>query len=104
MIQGQYGPDIGNVVWLGAPHRLRRRAVGLSPAAYNGRIGLPVCCPVTIRIKDYPIEGPLAGSPPSVALADQVKSLDWRRRGAVDKGGDNIAYWGIAVGVWPLGL
>jgi mRNA interferase MazF len=61
-------------------------AVVLSPAAYNGRIGLVVCCPVTTRIKGYPFEVPLSGSPPCVVLADQVKSLDWRTRGATRKG------------------
>jgi mRNA interferase MazF len=58
----------------------------LSPAAYNGRIGLMVCCPVTTKIKGYPFEVPLSGSPSSVVLADQVKSLDWRTRGATRKG------------------
>jgi mRNA interferase MazF len=41
---------------------------------------------VTTRIKGYPFEVPLSCSPPSVVLADQVKSLDWRRRRAVHKG------------------
>lgn len=44
-----------------------------------------VCCPTTMRIKGYPFEVALAGSPPSVALADQVKSQDWRARRASRK-------------------
>ena len=91
MVRG-FVPDTGDIVWLdfdpqtGHEQTGHRPAVVLSPAAYNGRIGLMVCCPVTTRIKGYPFEVPLSGSPPSVALADQVKSLDWRRRGAVHKG------------------
>lgn len=54
----------------------------LSPASYNKKVGLAVVCPVTNRIKGYPFEVALAGDPPSVALADQVKSLDWRARRA----------------------
>ena len=41
-----------------------------------------VCCPTTIRIKAYPFEVALTGTPPSVVLADQVKSQDWRARTA----------------------
>ena len=87
MGRGGYVPDTGDIVWLDFDPQARheqaghRPAVVLSPAAYNGRIGLLVCCPVTTRIKGYPFEVPVAGSPPSVAIADQVKSLDWRRRG-----------------------
>jgi mRNA-degrading endonuclease toxin of MazEF toxin-antitoxin module len=57
-----------------------RPAVVLSPARYNGKTGLMVCCPTTTRIKNYPFEVPIAGDPPSVALADQLKSVDWRAR------------------------
>ena len=41
-------------------------------------------CPITSRPKGYPFEVPLPpGLPVSgVALADQVKSLDWRARQA----------------------
>ncbi len=45
-----------------------------------------LCCPTTTRIKNYPFEVKLAGKPPSVALADQVKSLDWQARRAQRKG------------------
>jgi mRNA interferase MazF len=58
----------------------------LSPAAYNARVDLIVCCPITTKIKGYPFEVALAGSPPSVALADQVNSFDWRRRAVAKKG------------------
>ena len=58
----------------------------LSPASYNARAGMIVCCPVTTRIKGYPFEVALAGTPPTVVLADQVKSQDWRARQATRKG------------------
>jgi mRNA interferase MazF len=45
-----------------------------------------VCCPTTTRIKGYPFEVALAGTPTSVVLADQVKSHDWRARKAARKG------------------
>ncbi len=87
-----YVPDAGDVVWLqfdpqaGHEQAGHRPAVVLSPAGYNAKTGLMVCCPVTTRIKAYPFEVALAGQPASVALADQVKNLDWRARRAVRKG------------------
>lgn len=83
-----YVPDAGDVIWIdfdpqaGHEQAGHRPAVVLSPASYNGRIGLLLCCPTTAQIKGYPFEVQLSGSPPSAALADQVKSLDWRRRKA----------------------
>ncbi len=47
---------------------------------------LLLCRPMTTKIKHYPFEVLLAGAPPSAALADQVKSLDWRAREARKKG------------------
>jgi mRNA interferase MazF len=86
-----YVPDAGDVVWLqfdpqgGHEQGGDRPAVVLSPASYNARTGLMVCCPLTSRIKNYPFEVRIAGNPESVVLADQVKSLDWRARRAVRK-------------------
>ena len=62
----------------------RRPAVVLSPAAYNGRVGLAVLCPITNRVKGYPFEVaiPEGLEVSGVILADQLKSLDWRRRNA----------------------
>lgn len=87
-----WAPDAGDIVWLNfRPHTGReqagdRPALVLSPAAYNNRAGLVICCPLTTQIKGYPFEVPLKGDRPSVALADQVKSFDWRARKAVRKG------------------
>jgi mRNA interferase MazF len=88
----RYIPQAGDVVWLdfdpqgGHEQGGRRPAVVLSPARYNERAGMAICCPTTTRIKGYPFEVVLAGALPSVVLADQVKSLDWRERNAKRKG------------------
>jgi len=83
-------PDRGDVVWISLNPQVghvqagRRPAVILSPASYNGKVGLALCCPITSHVKGYPFEVALpAGLAVSgVALADQVKSLDWRARRA----------------------
>ena len=41
---------------------------------------------MTTQIKDYPFEVLIAGTQANVVLADRVKSLDWRSRGAARKG------------------
>jgi mRNA interferase MazF len=85
-------PDAGDIVWLhfdpqaGREQTGHRPAVVLSPALYNGRTGLMVCCPMTTRIKGYPFEVPIAGKPAAVVLADHVRSVDWQARGATLKG------------------
>lgn len=85
-------PDAGDVVWLefdpqaGHEQAGHRPAVVLSPANYNGKTGLMVCCPLTTRIKGYPFEVTLPSQPGSVVLSDQVKNLDWRARRATRKG------------------
>jgi mRNA interferase MazF len=87
-----YVPDAGDIVWLqfdpqaGHEQAGHRPAVVLSPSSYNGRAGMILYCPTTTRIKGYPFEVALAGTPPSVVLADQVKSQDWRARKAARKG------------------
>lgn len=83
-----YIPDRGDAVWItldpqaGHEQSGRRPALVLSPAAYNGKVGLALMCPITNRQKGYPFEVPL---PPNVGvtgviLCDQVKCLDWRSR------------------------
>jgi len=93
MARKRYVPDAGDIVWLqfnpqaGHEQSGHRPALVLSPAAYNGAIGLMLCCPMTSKIKGYPFEVAIAGEDgTSAALADQVKSLDWRVRKATFKG------------------
>ena len=85
-------PDMGDIVWLqfdpqaGHEQAGHRPALVLSPARYNDARGMMICCPMTSRIKGYPFEVVVSRAPPSVVLADQVKSLDWRARRATRKG------------------
>ena len=87
----RYVPDQGDIVWLhfdphaGHEQAGHRPAMVLSPAAYNGKTGLMLCCPMTTQIKGYPFEVLVSGRPHSAALADQVKSLDWVVRKAKKK-------------------
>ena len=88
----QYLPDAGDIVWLhftpqaGREQAGHRPAVVLSPAGYNGKTGLMLCCPTTTQIKSYPFEVRISGAVPSVVLSDQIKSVDWRARKVKRKG------------------
>jgi mRNA interferase MazF len=53
---------------------------------------------MTSRIKGYVFEVVVSEAPPSVVLADQVKSVDWRARGAVRKGNVSRAVLAEVVG------
>jgi mRNA interferase MazF len=87
-----YVPNPGDVVWLqfdpqaGHEQAGHRPALVLSPARYNAVRGMMICCPMTSRIKGYVFEVVVTQTPPSAVLADQIKSLDWKARGAVRKG------------------
>jgi mRNA interferase MazF len=83
-----YVPVRGEIVWLtftpqaGHEQAGRLPALVVSPAAYNGKVGLALLCPITRQIKGYPFEVSLPANLgiEGVILADQVKSLDWRAR------------------------
>ena len=85
-----YVPERGDTIWItlnpqaGHEQAGRRPAVVLSPALYNGRAGLVICCPITNQIKGYPFEVVLPSglAVTGAVLSDQVKSLDWRVRNA----------------------
>jgi mRNA interferase MazF len=88
--KGGYVPERGDAVWItldpqaGHEQAGRRPALVLSPASYNGRVGLALLCPITGQVKGYPFEVALPDGLPvtGVVLADQVKNLDWRARKA----------------------
>ena len=87
-----YVPDAGEVVWLefdpqaGHEHACHRPALVISPASYNGKAGLMVCCPLSTRIKGHPFEVVTQVDGVDCAvLSDQVKSLDWKVRKAKRK-------------------
>jgi mRNA interferase MazF len=86
----EYIPERGDIIWLtfnpqaGHEQAGRRPALVISPANYNGKVGLAILCPITNQIKGYPFEVRL---PPGIGvtgaiLSDQVKSLDWKARKA----------------------
>lgn len=85
-----YIPERGDLIWLqfnpqaGHEQAGHRPAIVLSPASYNGRVGLALLCPITSQVKGYPFEVALPPGLPlsGVILSDQVKSLDWRIRQA----------------------
>ena len=85
-----YIPDRGDLVWItfnpqaGHEQAGRRPALVLSPAAYNGKVGLAILCPITSQIKAYPFEVliPVGLKIGGAILSDQVKSLDWKVRQA----------------------
>ena len=85
-----YIPNRGDVVWItlnpqaGHEQAGRRPALVLSPAAYNGKVGLAILCPITSQNKGYPFEVliPDGLKISGVILSDQVKSLDWKIREA----------------------
>ena len=94
MTARKYIPERGDIVWLqfnpqtGHEQAGHRPALVLSPAAYNKKTGLMLCCPITSRAKGYPFEVafPATSKITGVVLADQVKSLDWQSRKAKRKG------------------
>lgn len=86
-------PEASDVVWLefdpqaGHEQAGHRPALVISPASYNAKTGLMVCCPLTTRIKGHPFEvlAEVDGVRCAI-LSDQVKSLDWKVRRARKKG------------------
>lgn len=89
-----YIPQAGDVVWLefdpqaGHEQKGKRPALVLSPAGYNAKTGLMVCCPITNQVKGYPFEVLIEANADvsGAVLSDQVKALDWRARNAKFKG------------------
>jgi mRNA interferase MazF len=85
-----YVPARGDLVWLrfapqvGHEQAGQRPAVIVSPAEYNRKVGLCLCCPITSRVKGYPfeLELPQGLEVAGAVLCDQVKSVDWKARRA----------------------
>jgi mRNA interferase MazF len=81
----RYIPSRGDVVWLSfTPQAERRPALVISPASYNGKVGIALFCPITSQVKGYPFEVSIPDGlqVSGVVLSDQTKSLDWRARKA----------------------
>ncbi|MGH7494743.1 MAG: endoribonuclease MazF [bacterium] len=90
MKKKSYIPDRGEVIWIslnpqaGHEQSGRRPALVVSPAAYNGKVGLVLLCPITSQIKGYPFEVviPNGLKVTGAVLSDQIKNLDWKVRRA----------------------
>ena len=70
-------PDCGDIVWLafdpqaGLEQAGHRPALVISPARYNGKTSLMVCCPLTTKIKGHPFEVLTdVGGVPGAVLSD----------------------------------
>lgn len=75
-------PDVGDIIYVHYATSIGqasspKAALILSPAAYNRKTGLMVCCALSHEPKGYPFETSLEAQAGTVALADQVKSLRW---------------------------
>lgn len=64
-------PDRGDIVWLSFDPQLgheqagRRPALVISPASYNGKVGLALLCPITslrTNVSITPTNGTIVGS------------------------------------------
>jgi mRNA interferase MazF len=85
-----YIPDRGDIVFInfspqkGHEQGFKRPAIVLTPLAYNKKTSLAILCPITSQIKGYPFEVPLIEGlkTTGVVIADHIKSLDWKARGA----------------------
>ena len=76
-----YIPEVGDIIWLefdpqaGHEQAGHRPAVVLTPKAYNQATGLLICCPLTTKIKGYPFEVTIEGTPQM--LPYRTKSKAW---------------------------
>jgi mRNA interferase MazF len=90
VVKQRYVPARGDVVWLtfdpqaGHEQAGRRPALVISPASYNGTVGLGIFCPLTKQPKGYAWEVvvPKGYKVTGAVLSDQVKSCDWKARNA----------------------
>jgi mRNA interferase MazF len=87
-----YVPEASDVVWLefepqaGHEQAGHRPALVISPASYNAKTGLMVCCPLSTQIKGHPFEvRTQVDGVDCAVLSDQVKSLNWKVRKAKKK-------------------
>jgi mRNA interferase MazF len=85
-----YIPERGDIIKLnfspqkGSEQAGFRPALVISPIAYNRISSLAIICPITSKQKGLNFEVPLPEGLQTygVVLCDQIKSLDWRARGA----------------------
>lgn len=84
-----YIPQRGDAMWVDLNPRIGREQSGhrpalvLTPAKYNRRMKLAICCPITSRDQrtEFEVTLPEGLGVKGVVLAYQVRSVDWRARG-----------------------
>ena len=88
-----YMPHRGDVIHTdfspsaGTEMALKHFAVVLTTRSYHEKTGRAVVCPITSKTKDFPFNLPIPALPPHLPergaiLTDQVRTLDFRARGA----------------------
>lgn len=85
-----YVPEKGDIIALdfdpqsGHAQKGRRPAVVLSNKTFNGGAKLAIVCPITSKDKGFPFHLPLPsdGKIAGFAMIEQIKSIDYRTRGA----------------------
>jgi mRNA interferase MazF len=83
-------PDRGDLITLdfnpqaGHEQMKRRPALVLSPASFNEVLGMAYVAPISTKAKGHAFEVPLPAEAKvkGVIMMHQLKSLDWRARGA----------------------
>ena len=89
MVEEEYVPDRGDILWLNFTPQLRheqggrRPAFVISPREFNEPSRLAIFCPITSNVKGHPFEValPTSQSINGAVLVDHIKSLDWNARG-----------------------
>ena len=84
-----YLPKRGDAMWIDLDPRIGREQSGhrpalvLTPARYNRKTKLAICCPITSRAQrtEFEVTLPDGLGVKGVVLAYQVRSVDWRARG-----------------------
>ncbi len=84
-----YLPEAGDLVWInfdpraGREQAKNRPALIITTSNFNSATGLLVACPITRTERPWRTRVPLTGTATSgFVMVEQVKSLDWRARGA----------------------
>ena len=84
-----YLPRRGDTMWIDLNPRVGREQSGhrpalvLTSAAFNQRMKLAICCPITSRAQrtEFEVTLPDGLGVTGVVLAYHVRSVDWRARG-----------------------
>ncbi len=85
-----YIPRKGDLIWInfnptsGVEQKGLRPALVVSEMAFNDKVGMAFCCPVTNTVRGGPFEVlvPKKSGVSGVILTDQIRSIDWRAREA----------------------